>query len=118
MQNERTRKPRSKHPSTARTPVPAHPAFAASGALADTDAAQTQPGHVGRMPTPIDPLLDDRDLERLTGGKRSTWQKRRLTGDGPPFIRIGGRLVRYRRSEVEAWLAAIPSLRSTSQADA
>jgi predicted DNA-binding transcriptional regulator AlpA len=117
MQNEGTREPRSKLPSTARTPVPAHPAFAASGALADTDAAQTQPSHGGRMATPIDPLLDDRDLERLTGGKRSTWQKKRLTGDGPPFIRIG-RLVRYRRSEVEAWLAAIPSLRSTTAAGA
>jgi predicted DNA-binding transcriptional regulator AlpA len=65
------------------------------------------------MPSAIDPLLDDRELERRTGRKRSTWQKKRLTGDGPPFIRLG-RLVRYRQSEFEAWLAAIPSLQSTS----
>jgi predicted DNA-binding transcriptional regulator AlpA len=69
------------------------------------------------MPTKIDPLLDDRDLERLTGGKRSTWQKRRLSGNGPPFIKLG-RLVRYRQSEFEAWLAAIPSQQSTSDTGA
>jgi predicted DNA-binding transcriptional regulator AlpA len=63
----------------------------------------------------IESLLDDRDLERITGRARSTWQKSRLTGDGPPFIRLG-RLVRYRASEVEAWLKAHPSLRSTSEA--
>jgi predicted DNA-binding transcriptional regulator AlpA len=63
----------------------------------------------------MDPLLTDFDLERLTGRARSTWQKARLTGDGPKFIRLG-RLVRYRRSEFNAWLAACPSLRSTSEA--
>jgi predicted DNA-binding transcriptional regulator AlpA len=60
-------------------------------------------------------LLSDFDLEEITGRARSTWQKARLTGDGPPFIRIG-RLVRYRASDVEAWLAARPSHRSTSGA--
>jgi predicted DNA-binding transcriptional regulator AlpA len=64
---------------------------------------------------PIDPLLSDFDLERITGRARSTWQKARLTGEGPPFIRLG-RLVRYRTSEFNAWLAACPSLRSTSEA--
>jgi predicted DNA-binding transcriptional regulator AlpA len=63
----------------------------------------------------IDPLLDDRDLEHITGRARSTWQKSRLTGEGPPFIRLG-RLVRYRLSDVETWLAARPTLRSTSEA--
>jgi predicted DNA-binding transcriptional regulator AlpA len=62
-----------------------------------------------------DALLTDFDLERLTGKARSSWQKARLTGDGPKFIRLG-RLVRYWASDVEAWLAARPSLRSTSEA--
>jgi predicted DNA-binding transcriptional regulator AlpA len=62
----------------------------------------------------IDPLLTDFDLERLTGRARSTWQKARLTGEGPKFIRLG-RLVRYRTSEFNAWIAAYPSLRSTSE---
>jgi predicted DNA-binding transcriptional regulator AlpA len=60
-------------------------------------------------------LLTDFDLERITGRARSTWQKARLTGDGPPFIRLG-RLVRYRTSEFSSWLEACPSLRSTSEA--
>jgi hypothetical protein len=60
------------------------------------------------------PLLTDFDLERLTGRARSSWQKARLIGDGPPFVRLG-RLVRYRPSDFEAWLAARPRLRSTSE---
>jgi predicted DNA-binding transcriptional regulator AlpA len=60
-----------------------------------------------------DPLLTDYDLERLTQQARSTWQKRRLTGDGPPFVKIG-RSVRYPSSGVKAWLAARPRLLSTS----
>jgi hypothetical protein len=52
-------------------------------------------------------------VDRITGRARSTWQKARLIGTGPPFIRLG-RLVRYRSSEFNAWLSAHPSLRSTS----
>jgi excisionase family DNA binding protein len=29
--------------------------------------------------------------------------KRRVT-DGPPFSRVSGRLVRYRRSDLDAWM--------------
>jgi excisionase family DNA binding protein len=35
----------------------------------------------------------------------STLAKKRLTGEGPPFVRIG-RAVRYRRSDLDAWMAA------------
>ena len=55
--------------------------------------------------TNLDPLLSDYDLERLTGRSRSCWQKDRLSGRGPMFVRLG-RLVRYRRSDYEAWLEA------------
>ena len=61
----------------------------------------------------FDLLYSDRDLERLTGRARSTWQKMRLVGDGPPFIKIS-RHVRYRRSEFLAWLAGHRSRFSTS----
>jgi predicted DNA-binding transcriptional regulator AlpA len=60
-------------------------------------------------------LLSDRDLSRLTGRSRSALQKDRLAGTSIPFIRIG-RLVRYRLSDVEAWLNARPSFLSTSDA--
>jgi predicted DNA-binding transcriptional regulator AlpA len=62
----------------------------------------------------LDPLLSDRDVEKITGRARSTLQKDRVTGTGIPFIRLG-RLVRYRQSDVTDYLAALPSLRSTSE---
>ena len=42
-----------------------------------------------KQPAPLlgfERLLSDRDLEELTGRARSSWQKARLTGDGPRFI--------------------------------
>jgi hypothetical protein len=52
----------------------------------------------------LDPLLSDRDVERITRRARSTLQKDRVQGSGIPFVRIG-RLVRYRQSDVVAFLA-------------
>jgi predicted DNA-binding transcriptional regulator AlpA len=60
------------------------------------------------------PLLSDRDVERITGRARSTLQKDRVGGNGIPFIRLG-RLVRYRQSDVTAYLDGLPSRRSTSE---
>jgi predicted DNA-binding transcriptional regulator AlpA len=62
----------------------------------------------------LDPLLSDRDVEKITGRARSTLQKDRVTGTGIPFVRIG-RLVRYRQSDVTAFLDALPRCRSTSE---
>jgi hypothetical protein len=62
----------------------------------------------------LDQLLSDRDVQKITGRARSTLQKDRLAGIGIPFVRIG-RLVRYRQSDVAAFLDALPSRRSTSE---
>jgi|GEM_PF-1896927 len=48
-------------------------------------------------------LLTDRDLASATGIKRSTWQKWRVTGRGPLYLRIGS-ACRYRRSDVLRFL--------------
>ena len=64
-----------------------------------------------------DRLLDDRDVAQITGRARSTLQKDRLIGTGIPFVRLG-RLVRYRMSDVNAYLASLPSLRWTSETPA
>jgi predicted DNA-binding transcriptional regulator AlpA len=70
------------------------------------------------MPDPAtDRLLSDVDVAAITGRARSTLQKDRVVGTGIPFVRIG-RLVRYRQSDVAAFLDALPSRRSTSEADA
>ena len=52
-----------------------------------------------------EPLLTEREVAALTKTSPKMWQNRRCAGDGPAFLKIG-RAVRYRRSEVEAWIAA------------
>lgn len=44
-----------------------------------------------------------RDLAQLTKTSESMWNKRRLTGDTPPFIKIG-RSVRYHIPTALRWL--------------
>jgi predicted DNA-binding transcriptional regulator AlpA len=38
------------------------------------------------------------------GIANSTLNKTRLTGDGPPFVKVGPRAVAYRRADLDAWL--------------
>lgn len=51
-----------------------------------------------------DALVATPELERMTGIKRRTWERWRLLGQGPEFVRVGGKLVRYRVSAIEAFL--------------
>ena len=39
-----------------------------------------------------------------------------LTGDGPPYVRVSKRMVRYQRAVLQAWIAA-RTRTSTSQPD-
>jgi hypothetical protein len=68
------------------------------------------------MPRPavnIDPLLTEADLARELKVQGNYLAKRRCSGDGPPFIKIGGK-IRYRRSALIAWLDG-RERRSTSE---
>jgi hypothetical protein len=47
--------------------------------------------------------LDETAISKIFGRAVATLQKDRLIGEGPPFIKVG-RLVRYRPSDVRAWL--------------
>lgn len=49
--------------------------------------------------------LDERRLCALLGISSVTATKWRAKAKGPPFIKVG-RLVRYRRRDVDAWLHA------------
>ena len=62
----------------------------------------------------LNPLLSDRDVEKITGRARSTLQKDRVAGTGIPFVRVG-RLVRYRQSDVRAYIDSLPARYSTSE---
>jgi predicted DNA-binding transcriptional regulator AlpA len=64
-----------------------------------------------------DRLLSDREVSQIIGRARSTLQKDRLAGGGIPFVYVG-RLCRYRLSDIEAYIAALPTCRSTSEAAA
>jgi predicted DNA-binding transcriptional regulator AlpA len=55
------------------------------------------------------PLLTGPETARYLGIKPQTLRKWRLTGHGPPFVRIGESprsRVAYRVSDIEAWVAA------------
>jgi len=38
------------------------------------------------------------------GTTDQTWAAKRHRGNGPVFIRLGGRSIYYRRSDIEKWL--------------
>lgn len=65
-----------------------------------------------------DPLMDETQAGHYLGGERSplsprTLQRWRLEGFGPSFVSVG-RLIRYRRSSLDLWLAG-RERRSTSE---
>lgn len=52
-----------------------------------------------------EPLLNLKELSELIGVPVNTLYRWRYRGEGPKGLRLG-RHVRYRRSDVEAWLAS------------
>lgn len=59
-------------------------------------------------------LLTTAAAAQMLGLSRSTLAKWRITGDGPPFLKLGGHAVRYRCADIEEW-AAGNLRRSTSE---
>lgn len=54
-------------------------------------------------------LLSRDDIERETGGgitRRWLELAAHQGSDGPPYVKVGRRTVRYRRADFEAWLAS------------
>jgi predicted DNA-binding transcriptional regulator AlpA len=64
----------------------------------------------------LDEYVDTEELARRTGTGATTWAKRRMLGCPytPKYLKIG-RSVRYRWSDVEAWLES-RQRNSTSEA--
>lgn len=63
------------------------------------------------------PLLTQSHVHEITGRAHSSLEQDRLYGRGIPFIRMGGRSIRYRLDDVVAWLKALPRFKSTTEAD-
>ena len=55
-------------------------------------------------------LLSERQVEEEYGLSRRTSQRWRLRGEGPPARKMGASMVRYIRSELEAWIEDQPYL--------
>ena len=51
----------------------------------------------------MDILLTERALSQRLDISTRTLERYRRSGEGPPFIRIGVRCVRYRLADVEQW---------------
>ncbi len=49
-------------------------------------------------------ILRTHQAAEYVGLSPSTLEKKRLTGDGPRFIRLGGRAVGYDRADLDTWL--------------
>ena len=52
-----------------------------------------------------DTLLTTNEVSRRLRVSREKLRRWRREGDGPPFVKIGPRTVRYRASEVEQFLS-------------
>lgn len=57
--------------------------------------------HTDQQPQPL--YVDEVTLSRLTTLSRTTLQVLRAKGGGPPFAKLGHRVV-YRLADVEAWI--------------
>ena len=63
-----------------------------------------------------DKLLTQKEVKEITRLADSTLEQWRLKGKGPKFIKLG-RLVRYRLSDIEAYISGLQSFNSTTEAD-
>lgn len=62
--------------------------------------------NVPQSGTPINNrACDTHAAAAFLGLAAQTLRKLRITGDGPPFLKLG-RAVRYRPTDLEAWLSA------------
>lgn len=52
-----------------------------------------------------DELLTSKATAQLLGYAPGTLENLRAQGRGPKWMRINGRSIRYRRSDIDAWLA-------------
>ncbi|KAA9019277.1 MULTISPECIES: helix-turn-helix transcriptional regulator [Sphingobium] len=52
-----------------------------------------------------DEYLTVENLASYTSLTRDFWNKLRCEGGGPRYVKISARVVRYRRSDVDAWMA-------------
>jgi predicted DNA-binding transcriptional regulator AlpA len=66
----------------------------------------SEPAGSRAVATPINAYLSEREFSARFGIPPRTLQRWRLTGDGPPYVRLGPRRIAYREADAEAWAAS------------
>ena len=62
----------------------------------------------------IDRLISEEEASKITGLSKAWFQRKRWAGGGPPFVKFD-RAVRYKESDLLAWIEAHSGRRSTSE---
>lgn len=57
------------------------------------------------MPQPEDQFLTTKQLPAITGLSASFYEKGRIYGYGPPYRKVGAKVL-YRRGDIDNWLDA------------
>lgn len=60
-------------------------------------------------------LLDAATVAEIVGLAPATLAKRRVNGDGPPFVKLGARVL-YPEKELHTWIEARPRFQNTTEA--
>lgn len=58
-----------------------------------------------RASGPATEYLNTEQAARYLGLSKVRLEMWRCRGGGPPYVRIGTRIIRYRRSQLDAWMA-------------
>ena len=61
----------------------------------------------------LEALLTEKDVAAMLSLEPATLRNWRVKGEGPPFVRLSRRAIRYSRADVSEWLAS-RTRRSTS----
>lgn len=64
-----------------------------------------QPAPFSNVTDPQDRYITEREACHIDGMSSDWHRQKRVTGDGPPFIKVG-RSIRYHERELREWFAA------------
>jgi predicted DNA-binding transcriptional regulator AlpA len=78
------------------------PRITASGSTPEGEISATN----GSPTSDPDALLTERQAAELLGFTARSLQAWRYRGDGPQYVRVGARGIRYRRQDLQEWIKA------------
>ena len=61
-------------------------------------------------------LLDTKEASKVLGISPSLLKRWRQEGNGPRFLSLGPRLIKYSSADLEAYMLSLPRMQSTAEA--